>query len=54
MSDRDQTTAAAERGPNAPCQEVGLSSLVRERLRTIGIDKSIKEKITEHLEKKGG
>jgi hypothetical protein len=54
MSDRDQTAAADQRGPNAPCQEVGLSSLVQERLRTIGIDKSIKEKIAAHLEKKGG
>jgi hypothetical protein len=54
MNDRDQTTAADQRGPNAPCQSVGISPLVQERLRTIGIDKSIKEKIAAHLEKKSG
>jgi hypothetical protein len=53
MKDRDQTTATSDqRGPLAPYQEVGLSSLVQERLRTISIDKSIKQKIAEALKRK--
>jgi hypothetical protein len=55
MKDRDQTTTTSDqRGPLAPYQEVGPSSLVKERLRTIGIDKSIKQKIAAVLEKKSG
>jgi hypothetical protein len=55
MNNRDQTTTTSDqRGPLAPYQETGISSLVQERLRTIGIDKSIKEKIAQHLSKKGG
>jgi len=53
MSDRDQTTAADQRGPNAPCQEVGLSSLVKERLATIGLNQSIKDRIAEAVKRKG-
>jgi hypothetical protein len=34
--------------------EVGLSSRVKEQLGKIGIHPSIKQRIAEHLEKKGG
>jgi hypothetical protein len=50
----EKTTAADQRGPLAPHQEVGISSLVREQLGKIGINKEIKQRIAEHLEKKGG
>jgi hypothetical protein len=49
----DQTTAADQRGPLAPHQETGLSSMVRAQLKTIAINPEIRRRIEEHLEKKG-
>jgi hypothetical protein len=49
----EKTTAADQRGPNAPHQETGLSSMVRAQLKTIEINKSIKQRFAEHLAKKG-
>ena len=51
MSDTDKTTAAAQRGPLAPCQEVGISPLVRSELGKIHLE--LARKIEEHVDRKG-
>ena len=51
MNDKTTTTAADQRGPNAPSQEVGLSSLVKAELDKLGGEK--KARILEHVSRKG-
>jgi predicted nucleic acid-binding protein len=50
----DKTQAAAERGPLAPCQEVGVSSLVRAELAKGKLNPEIRARIAAELEKKNG
>jgi hypothetical protein len=50
----DQTTAARSSAPVAEPYCVGISPLVKEQLGKIGINPSIKQRIAEHLAKKGG
>jgi hypothetical protein len=50
----DGTTAARSKEPVTYPYEVGLSSRVKEQLSKSGIHPSIKQRIAEHLEKKGG
>jgi hypothetical protein len=47
----DKTTAAAERGPLAPCQSVGISPLVRAELDKLGDEK--RDRVLEHVARKG-
>jgi hypothetical protein len=49
----DGTTAARSSEPVTRPYEVGLSSRVKEQLSKIGVHPSIKERIEEHLRRKG-
>jgi hypothetical protein len=51
MKEKDQTTATNERGPNAPCQSVGISPNVLRELPNKA-HPSIVARIKSHLEKK--
>jgi hypothetical protein len=49
MADKDQTTAAS--GPLAPCQETGISPLVKAELGKLHPE--IAAKIKDHVARKG-
>jgi hypothetical protein len=50
---KDQTTAARERGPVSPPQEVGISTPMRDALDKINLNPEIKARLAEHIRRKG-
>jgi hypothetical protein len=52
MSDHDKTIAAAQRGPVTEPHVVGISPDVKRELGKINPE--IRQRIAEHLDKKGG